>query len=84
MNGDRNMVRDIEYRLVPDHGEWAFCLIKSLELHETSLRDQMSAIEVRHEDTSAFQDWNIPFIVNNLTVKVYLMSCFQGGTNAVH
>ena len=56
LNGYRHLVRDIEDRLFPGHGEEAFCLLKSLELREIILMDKYTSLEVRHEDTSAFQE----------------------------
>ena len=56
VNDDMHLVINIEYRLVPTLGEGALCLLKSLDLHEMILRDQESALEVRHKDTSIFQE----------------------------
>ena len=56
VNGDRHLVRNIEDRIVLGHGEGAFWILKSLEIHEIILRAQESALEVRHEGTCAFQD----------------------------
>ena len=33
MNGDRNLARDIEERLVPGHGEEAFWILNYLDIH---------------------------------------------------
>ena len=56
VNGDGQLARDLEDRLVPGHNEVASYIIKSLELHEMFLSDQQYAPEVRHEETSALQD----------------------------
>ena len=56
VNGDRHLVRELEDRLVPDQGEVSFWTINSLDLHEMILRDQESALEARHEETSDYQD----------------------------
>ena len=48
------------------------------------LRYQQSVIEVRHEKTSVFQDWNLPLVVNHFILKVSLMGFFQVVTNTVH
>ena len=56
LNGDSLLVRDLEYRLVPGHGVVAFCIIKSLKIHENILRNQDSALEFRHEDNIVLQD----------------------------
>ena len=84
VNGDSHLVRDIEDRLVSDHSEGALWVLKSLELHEMIMRDEDYALEVRHEDTSDFQNWNLPFVVNHFIVKGSLMVCFQGDINYVH
>ena len=39
-NCNMHMVREIEDRFVLDHGEGAFWILKSLEIHEIILRDQ--------------------------------------------
>ena len=56
VNVHRHIVRELEDRLVPGHGEVSICILKSLELHEMILRDQESALEARHEETSDYQD----------------------------
>ena len=84
LNGDRHLLRDLEDIIVPGHGEGCFWIIKSLELHEMILRIQDSTLEVRHEETSDFQELYLPFFVNHLVVKGYLMSFSQGGTNSVY
>ena len=38
VNDDRHLVRELDDRLVPGHGEGVFWIFKSLELHETILR----------------------------------------------
>ena len=48
LNGDIHRVRNLEAILVPGHSEEAFCLLKSLEIHDMVLRGQHSALEVRH------------------------------------
>ena len=55
VNVHRHIVRELEDRLVPGHGEVSICILKSLELHEMILRDQESELDVRPKDTSAFQ-----------------------------
>ena len=69
VNGDRQLLRYIEDLIVPVHSEEALCIIKSLDPHEMIPRDQHSAPEVKHEDTSALQYWNLPFIIDNFIVK---------------
>ena len=56
VNDDRHLIRELEYRIFTGHGEGAFWLLNYLELHKMILRAQESAIEVRHEDTSALQN----------------------------
>ena len=73
VNGDMNLIRDLEERLVPGQGEGEFWLLKYLELHEMILKTQESELEVRHEDTSAFQDLNLHLIFNHFIVKGSLM-----------
>ena len=54
VNDNRHLFRELEYILVIGHSEGALWLLKSLELHEIILRDQQSALDFRHEDTSTF------------------------------
>ena len=75
---------EFEDRLLPGHSEGSVWIIKSLELYEMILRSQQSALEVRHEDTIAFQDCNLIFIIYHFIVKGSIMFCFQGGTNTIH
>ena len=84
VNGDRHLVRDIEYIIIPDYSEWVFWILKSLELHEMILRNQQSVLDVSHEDTSDLQDWNIPFITDHLIVKGSLVGFLRQGTNTIH
>ena len=70
VNGDSHFVRYLEDRIFPVHGKGYFWLIKSLDIHKIILRDQQSTLEVRHEDTSAFQDEKITFVVNHFIVRV--------------
>ena len=56
VNSDKHLVRDIEDRILPGHGEGALCILKYLELHEMILRDQESTLEVGHEENIALQD----------------------------
>ena len=79
-----HLVREIEYRLVPGHIDWALRIIKYLDLHEIILRDKQYELEIRHEETSDSQDWNLTLIIDNFIVKGYLMGLFQGDTNTVH
>ena len=44
VKGNRHLVRDLEDRLVPGHGEVALCILKSLDLHEMILRAQESPL----------------------------------------
>ena len=83
-NVDRHLVRDILDRIVPGHSEVAFWIIMYLDLHEIILRDQQSIFVVRHEETSALQNWNVPFIIGNFIVKVSLMGFLQGVKNTIH
>ena len=55
-NDDMHLVRYLDYISVPIIGKGDLCLLKCLELHEMILRNQESVLEVRHEDTSTFQD----------------------------
>ena len=48
------------------------------------LRAQESELEVSHEDTSALQYLNLPFIVDHFIVNGSLVGFFRGGTNYVH
>ena len=84
VNGDRNLVRELEDRLVPGHGEGDFLIINSLELHEMILRDKESALEFRHEYNIDFQDWNITILVHSFIMKGFLMGWFQAGTISFH
>ena len=63
------MVIYLEDRFVTGHGEGAFWIIKSLELHGMILRTQQYALEVRHKETSDSQDLKTPFIDNYFIVK---------------
>ena len=84
VNSDRHLAKDLEDIIVPVNGEEDFCILKSLDIHEMILRAQESELEVSHEDTSALQYLNLPFIVDHFIVNGYLMGFFQGGTNYVH
>ena len=48
------------------------------------MRDQQPTLQVRREDTSAFQDWNLTFIIYHFILKGYPISLFQGGNNTIH
>ena len=56
VNGERNLFREFENILVPGHSKGAFWVFKYLEIGEMILRAQQSALEVRHEETSVFQE----------------------------
>ena len=56
VSGDRQLVREIDDRLVPGHGEGDFWILKSLDIHEMIMRAQESTLEVRHEDNSSLQE----------------------------
>ena len=56
VNGDGHLVRELEDILVPGHRKGALWIIKYLEIHEMIIMDQQSTLEVRHEETSYFQD----------------------------
>ena len=55
-NGNMNLVRELEDILLPRHSEGAFWIFKYLEFNKIILRYQQYVLEVRHEETSDFQD----------------------------